>query len=156
MSVTLNALDYSDSAESTSSTFTCLKALSPAPVAIGRYYDASGTTSPSSKALTLSEAQAIHGAGFKIFTDYEESGGQGYAPCSYFTTAQGQSDLANALGQAAAAQQPTQTTIFFAVDVQITASSDMTCVIAYFQSILNNMPLNDALIPDYWVGVYGH
>lgn len=113
---------------------------------VGRYL--TGTVGVGSakkdKSLDETEIAAITSAGMRIFPIYEDGGYEQ----SYFTAAQGQHDAKVA---AAAAQKlgfPSNTPIYFAVDVDILDGDMAGTVEPYVNALLANLD-------GYQVGIYG-
>jgi Domain of unknown function (DUF1906) len=106
---------------------------------IGRYYT---SIENDPKLLTLTEAQLICAAGFRIAVLYEDDG-------TSFSTTLGSENAAAALQQAQAVGQPEQSAIYFAVDYDAQADDLAGAIIPYFRAV------NAAFGELYAVGVYG-
>lgn len=109
--------------------------------AVGRYYR---IKHPSWR-LTKDEAQKLSAAGIKIFTVYEDTG-TGLA----LTKEQGQTDAQNALNQATAVGQPTDSAIYFAVEglPHGYTSADLPGIRDYFSGV------KSVIGQKYKLGVY--
>lgn len=149
------ACDYFSSSYSANSSF--LNALyNKANVrAIGRYYDYCGGSldekqiggcSANSKILTAAEVSAIHNAGIKIWSVFEN----GTAP-SYFTNSQGQADCHQAVYMAEQAGQPANSVIYFAVD-GCSQESFENNIVNYFNGVIDYM--TNTYSGKYGVGAY--
>jgi hypothetical protein len=109
---------------------------------VARYY-----RSHKSKAnhLTREEALAISAAGLNLVAVFEYAG----TKASYFNAEQAAMDVKDALAQAAEAEQPIGSAIYFAVDYDATLDDIDGPVTDYFQVV------SDSLRPKYLPGVYG-
>ena len=101
-----------------------------------------------SKNLTESELQALLGAGLKVGVVWETLGNH----AGYFSTSQGATDSADALGMANALGQNKGSAIYFAVDFDATPSDIANLVTPYFKAV--HSAFENAGMP-YFVGVYG-
>lgn len=94
--------------------------------------------------LTPEEARAIHDAGLSLFLIWE------LAPTkkSYFTYAEGISDAAQAIAEAAYLGAPNGVAIYFTVDYDA-QGGDLGAIVDYFQGV------RDGIGGKYLVGAYG-
>jgi hypothetical protein len=95
--------------------------------------------------LTREEALSISAAGLSIVAVFEYAG----IRASYFTAAQAEMDVQDALAQVAEVGQPMGSAVYFAVDYNATLDDIAGPVSDYFNVVV------DALRPKYLVGVYG-
>jgi len=116
--------------------------------AIGRYLTNSSATGALDKKLTSDEMSAISGAQLRVWPIFEEGGDE----LSWFSRAQGALDARSAVEAARALGVPKQTTIYFAVDLDVTPDDITTSITPYFEGIAQG--LSDTG-DTYKAGVYG-
>lgn len=108
---------------------------------IGRYLSLSAW-----KTITNEEAAQIHAAGLKVVCFYEDRGNEAEQ-----TYDNGQSHAMTAIEKARAANQPSGSAIYFAIDYDAT-DAQMENIVAYFRGIQKHFA--DVGNP-YVIGVYG-
>ncbi|WP_202563614.1 glycoside hydrolase domain-containing protein [Agreia sp. COWG] len=115
---------------------------------IGRYLTNSTATGALDKMLTTDEVASIAAAKLRVWPIFEEGGDE----LSWFSRAQGVTDAHRAVAAAEDLGVPKQTTIYFAVDLDVTAEQVSSSVTSYFEGIAQG--LQDAG-DVYKAGVYG-
>lgn len=147
------ACDYADSSYSANATFLNELYIDKNVRGIGRYYDYSTSINENEiggasnyKVVTKAEVDAIHNAGIKVWTVFEN----GTSP-SYFTYSQGQKDCHEAVYLAGLTGQPAATVIFFAVD-GCSQESFESNIVNYFNGVIEYM--NTVYGNKYGVGGY--
>lgn len=101
------------------------------------------------KNLTLAEVQSLSRAGINIVSVWETASDH----ASYFSLHQGLVDGAAAYAYARHMGQPFNSPIYFAVDVDIAVSTQLT---EYFDGVRHSLQLHGQMGKDaYFVGVYG-
>jgi peptidoglycan hydrolase-like protein with peptidoglycan-binding domain len=101
-----------------------------------------------SKALSLTEAQALSSGGLAIVAVFENLNND----ANQFSTAIGQAQAATALQLAATIGQPRGTAIYFAVDYDATSADGQGPITDYFKAIKTAFA---AAATQYEIGVYG-
>ncbi|MBF4634755.1 DUF1906 domain-containing protein [Agreia pratensis] len=115
---------------------------------IGRYLTNSSASGALDKKITIDEVSAISGAQLRLWPIFEEGGDD----LSWFSRAQGALDAHSAVEAARALGVPKQTTIYFAVDLDVTADEITSSVRPYFEGVAQG--LSDSG-DTYKAGVYG-
>ena len=118
-----------------------------------RYYNHRNVTLPT-KCLTPAELQALHGAGLSVAVVFEQRAGAadqfgGGGHIEDFGGENGANDADRALQLAGEMRQPKNSAIYFAVDWDFAAPSDLEQITEYFQAV------KGVLAGKYLVGVYG-
>jgi len=114
---------------------------------VGRYYYDDSNTH-----FDLSEASYLSNAGLDVFI-YYQNGASG--SINYFTPSKGVSDASSAYRIARSVNQPQNTMIYFAVEVDATLSQVNGPIKAYFDALTQKMAeLGTANNHKYGVGVY--
>jgi len=121
-----------------------------------RYYC---TSNGNSKLLTLAEADSIVNAGLTIAIVFEDYGGahrkgepETKSHIEDFDPAVATSNAATALARAAQIGQPAGSAIYFAVDFDFQAQSDLNHIVGYFRVIADAFSKQTI---SYRLGVYG-
>ena len=115
---------------------------------IGRYLTNSSVSGALDKRITSDEVSAIAGAQLRVWPIFEEGGDE----LSWFSRAQGALDARSAVDAARALGVPKQTTIYFAVDLDVTPDDITTSITPYFEGVAQG--LSDTG-DTYKAGVYG-
>lgn len=115
---------------------------------VGRYLTNEQATNPLDKQIKPGELNAIFSAGLRLWPIFEEGGYQ----TSWFTSAQGKADALRAHAAARNFGIPEGTTIYFAVDVDVTEDQTRAIILPYFRGIAAQML---SLGNPYSIGIYG-
>jgi uncharacterized protein (TIGR02594 family) len=119
-----------------------------------RYYNHRNSARLPTKCLTAPELRALTDAGLSAAVVFEQRGGAPDRPgdrshIEDFGAENGRNDASRALGLADELAQPEGSAIYFAVDFDFAAASDLARIVEYFDGVKN------ALSSRYLVGVYG-
>lgn len=119
-----------------------------------RYYNNKNSNKLPTKCITSAELKELHAAGLTVAIVFQQRGGSPMSPTDRahvedFDPASAQRDAARALALAASLGQPKGSAIYFGVDHDFTAKSDLDQIQAYFTTV------RAALKNKYQVGVYG-
>lgn len=110
---------------------------------VGRYLT---KNTASWKLLKRPEAEALHKAGLKIFSFYQDA----HTSDDAFSYCIGYKDAGYALQRAGQAGQPSGSAIYFAVDYDASANSVKTRIIPFFEGVRDRLAGTG-----YKIGVYG-
>lgn len=113
-----------------------------------RYYNHANSSALPEKQLAPDEAQALAAAGLSVAVVFEQTGGAN-GQIDALDAASGKSDAAQSLKLAETIGQPPGSAIYFAVDHDYTAESDLQVIRSYFDTV------SSALASRYRVGIYG-
>jgi uncharacterized protein (TIGR02594 family) len=113
-----------------------------------RYYNHRNSEQHPSKCLTRRELQALYDAGLSVGVVFEQRGGAG-GNIADLGAESGLRDAKRALDLAEKMQQPNGSAVYFAVDWDFCARSDLAQIIAYFEKV------KEVLSGNYRIGIYG-
>jgi uncharacterized protein (TIGR02594 family) len=113
-----------------------------------RYYNHHNSIHLPTKCLTVSELQALHDAGLSVCVVFEQNAGAG-GDISDFAPGSGTADATRALALAAEMNQPAGSAIYFGVDWDFAARTELDQIAVYFGEV------KQTLNGKYIVGVYG-